>query len=130
MKTTIAISLALAAAMPTAWAQDPDAAAERARLANQRIIAESEQRKREEPDVAEPEPQEPPPEPRAPATPASPEGSPTPDESGAVTPESASGDRMSVVLEQLRTLGELKDAGYVSDDEFDRIKRRILDENL
>ena len=31
------------------------------------------------------------------------------------------------LLEQLRTLGELHDAGYVTDAEFEEIKRRILD---
>ena len=31
------------------------------------------------------------------------------------------------MLEQLRTLGELRDAGYVTDVEFEQIKRRILD---
>ena len=34
---------------------------------------------------------------------------------------------MNKVLEQLRTLGELRDAGYVTNDEFERIKTKILD---
>ena len=34
---------------------------------------------------------------------------------------------ISRTLEQLRELGELKDAGYLTDEEFQRIKQRILD---
>ena len=34
---------------------------------------------------------------------------------------------MPEMLEQLRDLGELRDAGYVTDDEFETIKQRILD---
>lgn len=34
---------------------------------------------------------------------------------------------ISRTLEQLRELGELKDAGYLTDEEFERIKQRILD---
>jgi hypothetical protein len=34
---------------------------------------------------------------------------------------------LSRTLEQLRTLGELRDAGYVTAEEFERIKRKILD---
>ena len=37
---------------------------------------------------------------------------------------------LSPVLEQIRTLGELKDAGYITDEEFERIKRRLLDGSL
>ena len=33
-------------------------------------------------------------------------------------------------LEQLRTLGELRDAGYVTDDEFARIKKKILEKQF
>ena len=34
---------------------------------------------------------------------------------------------ISRTLEQLRELGELKDAGYLTDEEFERLKQRILD---
>jgi len=34
---------------------------------------------------------------------------------------------ISRTLEQLRELGELKDAGYLTDEEFEHIKQRILD---
>ena len=37
---------------------------------------------------------------------------------------------MSKTLEQLRTLGELKDDGYITDEEFQKIKQRILDSQL
>jgi hypothetical protein len=46
------------------------------------------------------------------------------------TQAGATGADMARVLEQLRQLGELKDAGYVTDEEFDRIKERILAEAL
>jgi hypothetical protein len=34
---------------------------------------------------------------------------------------------ISRALEQLRELGELHDAGYLTDEEFERVKQRILD---
>ena len=45
-----------------------------------------------------------------------------------VTPPSDAGRSvdMSRTLEQLRTLGELKDDGYITEAEFSEIKRRIL----
>ena len=42
--------------------------------------------------------------------------------------EAADSDDIYRTLEQLRMLGELKDDGYISDEEFQRIKRRILDD--
>ncbi len=39
----------------------------------------------------------------------------------------ASSAEVSTALQQLRELGSLKDAGYVTDEEFERIKQRILD---
>ena len=42
--------------------------------------------------------------------------------------EAADSDDIYRTLEQLRILGELKDDGYISDEEFQRIKRRILDD--
>ena len=132
MSRSIAILCAtiLAAMCAAVAAQDVDAAAERARLANERIAAESERRAREAErlqqealaareaatdeagdDAAVPARAGPAPETAADATPV---GAPQPD--------------LSRMLEQLRTLGELKDAGYVTDAEFERIKQRILDE--
>lgn len=41
--------------------------------------------------------------------------------------QSATGpDHTTRVLEQLRQLGQLKDAGYLTDEEFQRIKSRII----
>lgn len=37
---------------------------------------------------------------------------------------------MSRTLEQLRSLGELKDDGYISEEEFQKIKQKILDSQL
>jgi hypothetical protein len=37
---------------------------------------------------------------------------------------------MSRTLEQLRMLGELKDDGYITAEEFGRIKKKILDSRL
>ena len=33
---------------------------------------------------------------------------------------------MSEILQQLRTLGELKDSGYITDEEFKKLKQEIL----
>ena len=37
---------------------------------------------------------------------------------------------MTRTLEQLRMLGELKDDGYITEDEFRKIKQKILDSRL
>ncbi|MGB5512495.1 MAG: SHOCT domain-containing protein [Woeseiaceae bacterium] len=44
--------------------------------------------------------------------------------------EAAGSADMYRTLEQLRLLGELKDDGYVTEEEFQRIKQRILDSRL
>ncbi len=138
-------------ASPVAWSQAQDMSAERARIANQRIQAEAarieEEEKRraqaeaeaaaaqaryeerlvqraeanartpvEEPPVIEPIPVGPAPAPAPAAAPA---------------PVSASDQLgLSRTLEQIRTLGELRDAGYVTEEEFQRIKSKILDGEL
>jgi hypothetical protein len=50
--------------------------------------------------------------------------------SGSTPAEADSSKDMSRTLEQLRSLGELKDAGYVTEDEFERIKQKILNSQL
>ena len=55
---------------------------------------------------------------------------PLAEDGGAAASEPAGDRGMSAVLEQLKSLGELKDAGHVTDDEFERLKQRILEENL
>ena len=136
---TFLATLALALAYSPASAQDPSAAAEqRARLANQRIEAEARRRAEEEERILAQEANLSVAEPaasgaasQAPAVASAPARS-----IPSVSPDSASrstaGDRddLSLVLEQLKSLGELKDAGYVDDEEFERIKQRIIDGGL
>jgi len=135
--------------------QSTDTAAERARLGNQRIQAEAEQRAREEQDaqrsqvsISTRQPTEPQLSPSQPAAlagstsvptqaPAGPSGSNpvlAPPISGEAADTALSrqvsadeDDRTSRALRQIRELGELKDAGYVTEEEFRRIKDRILE---
>lgn len=137
------------------FSQSNDVAAERARLGNERAQLEADRRQQEELErgaaigQAEAEQQQAVvPAPQAAPTVASTAVAPTPVEPreaappvqvdpAAVVPaaassppapaaEAASGD-ISKALEQLRELGDLKDAGLVTDEEFERIKKRILD---
>jgi hypothetical protein len=110
-------------------AQSPDPAAERARLGNERIQAEAERVAREElerqnqaaaassappsmaPNAAGTAPTRPPP-------------------AGASAPPPrppAAADRTAQGMDQLRELGRLKDAGYLTEAEFQRVKQKILD---
>lgn len=157
MKNSIRIGTAVALTLASlgAYAQD-SAAAERARIANERIAAEAERRARAETEdrtaaarsqtaSALEEARE------AASAPASPTPAQTvplreqsapmaaeapPDQSTPVEPAEtdhrsrSSGSNLAPLLEQLRTLGELKDAGYVTEDEFERIKSRLLDGGL
>lgn len=112
-------------------AQSNDAAAERARIANERIQAEADRRAEQEERRRQAEAQraaaEAPTElPQArqvvredPPVATTRQEPPRP-------PAGNAADR-SLALEQLRTLGELKDAGYLTDEEFMRIKKRILE---
>ena len=134
-----------AAAFAHAQSADESVGTERARLANQRIHSELERRAREEEqrqtESAVREAQQP-----AAGAPVSTAADDVPKsvdvasaEPAAVPPGSsmapagstggASAD-MSIVLEQLRTLGELRDAGYVTNEEFERIKKKILDDQI
>ena len=119
-----AIICLLAVAPGLALGQTPDPAAERARLANERIQAEAELRAREEPEQQDPTPAPAGQPAAAPSPPAQPQQARTP-----VEPPrpSTDVDRTERGLEQLRELGKLKDAGYLTDAEFQRIKQRILD---
>lgn len=112
--------------------QSTDMAAERARIADQRIQAEAariagEEDERQRQAEAQARAQEELPAARAaeqPGTQAAPVKSTSPPDP--VIPDAD----MSTALEQIRTLGELKDAGYLTDEEFARIKSRILDSNF
>jgi hypothetical protein len=131
---------------PAAWTQAPDPAEERARLANQRIQAEAarqaeEERARREmtPQAAAAQPVAPGPA-QSPAVVAVPPPStpatsvPTPSISqapaGTEAARQARDAQTSRALEQLKQLGELRDAGYVTEQEFERIKSRILDDRF
>ncbi len=111
-----------------------DIADQRARLANQRIQLEEERRARAEAEAerlreAASEPVNEPAIERATvnenANPAS-----TPDSQELVNDVSAERMEMSRALEQLRELGALRDAGYVTDQEFEQLKKKILDAAL
>lgn len=123
--------LACLAAHGTLGAQSPDAAAERARIANQRIQAEAQRREQEALEKQ-----------RAAAEAArqgseqirgTPAAYPTrlPQQAlpaqSTQQPMSRQAAEISTALEQLRQLGLLRDAGYVTETEFERIKQRILD---
>lgn len=99
---------------------------ERARLANQRIQTEAELRAREEQrrlEAAEQERRRAQDEATRKALPVAASPAPVPQEAG-------DSDDMSRTLQQLRSLGELKDDGYITEDEFRRIKQKILDSRL
>lgn len=126
---------------PAAWAQTDDLAAERERLANQRIAAEARAREEQERQArlaaerdADAVPRQAAP---APAGETRSVVTAAPASSAQAAPlveaprESAQPPRdVERMLEQIRTLGELRDAGYVTDTEFERIKQRILDGTL
>ena len=131
MSTVRGISPAFLLALTSglAFGQAPDPAAERARLANERIQIEAERRAQEE--LARQQ---------AATIPATPPGAQgfvtaqppaTPSLPPARPPESprpvADMERTQRGLQQLRELGELKDAGHLTDAEFQRIKQRILE---
>ena len=137
MSLLLLTAVLLLTATPS-WSQSNDTAAERARLANQRIQlemerrarAEEEQRKKAEEEAARQAAAEQIQQDRAMQDPVS---SIRPARQPAVVPQETSGDMrlgMPRSLEQIKMLGELKDAGYVTDDEFERIKKRLLDGEL
>jgi hypothetical protein len=136
---TFLVSL-LIAAMAPAMAQADDVAAERARLANQRIQVEEERRAREEEERLEQAQTQTEPENLRGSTMETASASDQPQETSSApasrgTQTSASGapvDRieMSRVLEQLRELGALREAGYVTEEEFEQLKKKILDSAL
>ena len=118
-RLAVLVSLTLASvASPAALAND--VAAERARLANDRIRAEEEQRARDEAEKVEQAQVE-----QAQVEQAQVEKPAVPAESR--TPPTADRIEMTRALEQLRELGALKDAGYLTDEEFQLLKQKILD---
>lgn len=99
---------------------------ERARLGNQRIQTELEIRAREEQRRLEEAEQE---KRRAQDEAAKSDEAIAPS-SESVPTEAGDSIDMSRTLKQLRSLGELKDDGYITEDEFRRIKQKILDSRL
>jgi hypothetical protein len=143
-RQAVALTCLLTLAAGLAAAQSTDAAAERARLGNERIRVEAERQAREEleqqkrisnaageADGARAQSVESTAraggaEPTRPVPPAA-VASTAPESPSAPRRPAAADDRVSRALEQLRELGELKDAGYLTEEEFRRIKQRILD---
>lgn len=141
--SVIGVSVLFLFAAAPVRAQTDDIAAERSKLGNQRIQTEVEIREREEEELrikaeAEARLQA---ESRAAAARAevaetlnSPPQSSLPQENRSTEPSASAntgdatdGADVSQMLEQLRTLGELKDAGHLSDEEFQIIKQRIIE---
>ena len=115
----------------SAPARADDVADERARLANQRIQIEEERRAREEAErLSQTAREQAGPEQSA-REPAIPDSEPEMPASEAVVSD-ASVERMEMsrALEQLRELGALRDAGYVTEQEFEQLKKKILDAAL
>ena len=146
MNKVLALTIVFLTVPAVVTAQSNDAAAERARLANQRIQAEAERQAQE----AERQAQE---EERQLAEAARLEAEQarlaarqataaaeqekqqlaqaqpmtgSAEDAAVVAPSPNRAADMTKALEQLRTLGELKDAGYVTEDEFERIKKKII----
>ncbi len=138
-------------------AQSTDTAAERGRLADERIRLEAERRQREDQERQAQEAATPPAEPEVqvaatrveespslPApqpveeTPSAPAAQPVEQPAPAAaqparpvqSPAPGGSVELSDGLEQLQRLGELRDAGYVTDEEFERLKAKILDSLL
>ena len=134
MKAGSALVLVFLLGPAIALAQTESAAAERARLANQRIQAEMERRERAEEQQREEAARQAAMEAeraaraeRQPVSQADPVTQTPPPDRPPAPPAASENVDLSEALEQLRTLGELRDAGYVTDEEFARIKKKILD---
>ena len=130
----IGVATALAAAAQSAAEQDAESInAERARLGNQRIQQDMELRAREEEEgrlAAEQQRGQQSQEPARDVLVVPEENSPAVAEATAALPQPSrpGGDSdMSKVLEQLRVVGELKDAGYITEQEHTALKQKILD---
>lgn len=120
----VAISAAQAQTTDTADVTDSATGSERARLANQRIQADMEMRAREEQRRIEEE------QSRLRAEEAAARSSVAAPPRAPAAIGATGGQDISRTLQQIRMLGELKDAGYVTEEEFQQIKQRILDDQL
>jgi len=127
-RRAVALTCLLAVAPGLSLAQSPDAAAERARLANERIQAEAERQALEAAAELSNQASAPVAAPGFARTGPSP--SPTEERAAQTRPAPVDADRTDQGLRQLRELGRLKDAGYLTDPEFARIKQQILDSHF
>ena len=131
------LALLVVVAMAPATTLADDVAAERARLANQRIQVEEERRAREEEQRLEQAQAQSKSEDPGETSVGLGESAEQPRDTGSepVTRSTQSGvsgapvDRieMSRALEQLRELGALREAGYLTEEEFEQLKKKILD---
>ncbi|MDJ0701624.1 MAG: SHOCT domain-containing protein [Woeseiaceae bacterium] len=148
MITRLLIALLLSGPLITipAWSQSDEIASERSRVADERIRIEAERMAQEEKRRAEEgadaerlstleaQKTEAPPEvepqdiiqPQPDVIPATVATSETAPHSGGETGRLG----MSLMLEHLNVLGQLRDSGYVTEAEFERIKQRILEGEL
>jgi len=128
-----ALSMALAQTTDSSDAAESATVSERARLGNQRIQIEADRRAREEQQRLEEEQArlraEEQAKLRAQQAISRSEMAAAQNSKPGATEVTRNND-MSRTLEQLRQLGELKDDGYVSEEEFQKIKQRILDDQL
>ena len=120
------LSIALAQTTGIADQAENAAASERERLGNQRIQIEAEMRAREEQRRLEEAEQA---RVRAEQAAARSEMAAAQNAKPDAAEVAGSND-MYRTLEQLRLLGELKDDGYITEEEFGRIKQKILDSRL
>ena len=124
LKTLMIYVAGLSMALAQTTGAEDSAGSERARLGNQRIQVEAEmrareeQRRLEEAEQARLRAQE--------AAAISTAAANVPDSTPGATKRENNFDT-SRTLQQLRMLGELKDDGYITDGEFERIKQKILD---
>ena len=121
------LSIALAQTTGIADQTENATVSERERLGNQRIQIEAEMRAREEQRRLEEAEQA-----RLRAAEAAKRSEVAAIAPGSMPGATEAGSRvdMSRTLEQLRMLGELKDDGYVTEEEFRKIKQKILDSRL
>ncbi|MEM7431890.1 MAG: SHOCT domain-containing protein [Pseudomonadota bacterium] len=129
-KSTAALCAAVLIFSGSLLAQDDNLAAERGKIANQRIAIDAERQaeieeKRRQAEAQRLQQQQAaaagPAESSA-AAPGSPVAAPQPARTAA-PPDRAN---MQRILQLLRELGELKDAGYVTDEEFELLKEDII----
>ena len=120
MNRLVAIFCSILLLAMSQLAAGDDIAAERARLANQRIQAEEQRRAREEAEQIQQEQSQ-----QEQAQQEQVQQEAVKSDAQALPPTNRI--EMSRALGQLRELGSLRDAGYLTDEEFQLLKNKILD---